>query len=465
MREVSNILFFNPNPYKSGGSNISILEVIGGLDRSRFKPFMAIPRNNEYKDKLDELGVEIIDYDTNLGWFPTERHLHRHLASLQDRVSYLVAQIDSKEIALVCTNCDNVFEAPLACITAGIPHVWRQTGSFDGQIAIFKHFPLTPSAQAFLLAEVSEKIVCVSPSQQAVFETFFNKDKISLIEPLGLPPAKKLTKTQAKYFLKENYGIDPSTKLILTVGRVSPEKDLLTFCRTAKELSKRDTSNKLLFIHVGNKQHPEYLSEIQNFIITEKLDEKVLFLGEKNREEVNNFYYGADVFLFTSKTEGFATACAEAMQTGLPVVSTRCSGPIDYIQHEETGFLCEIGDFESLANCTQTLLKNESIANQIGGAGQTSINEKYDPPIFFEKWNNLFSSLIESKSKRNNYRSLQYQFILNILTQIGKTETRLDTIENRLERVETIRSLLLDNRFMSAMKSSLAFVRKTVGQR
>lgn len=72
----------------------------------------------------------------------------------------------------------------------------------------------------------------------------------------------------------------------------------------------------------------------------------VAFVGVLDRLELRRFYQGLDVLVIPSLREGFGIVGAEAMACGVPVVSTRCGGPLDYLDHRVNGLLCgfEPGD-------------------------------------------------------------------------------------------------------------------------
>ena len=49
----------------------------------------------------------------------------------------------------------------------------------------------------------------------------------------------------------------------------------------------------------------------------------------------------SDVFVCSSRAEGFSLVIAEAMVLGIPVVSTECSGPNELLQEGRCGILIE----------------------------------------------------------------------------------------------------------------------------
>lgn len=67
----------------------------------------------------------------------------------------------------------------------------------------------------------------------------------------------------------------------------------------------------------------------------------VTFTGKRTGEDLAECYASADVFVMPSKTETFGIVILEAMASGLPVAAYPVTGPIDLINHGETGILSE----------------------------------------------------------------------------------------------------------------------------
>lgn len=59
--------------------------------------------------------------------------------------------------------------------------------------------------------------------------------------------------------------------------------------------------------------------------------DKVLFLGAASRDKIAEKFHDSDAFILLSERETFGVAMVEAMYTGLPVISSRCGGPEDFI--------------------------------------------------------------------------------------------------------------------------------------
>src|SRR5690606_36565070 len=70
----------------------------------------------------------------------------------------------------------------------------------------------------------------------------------------------------------------------------------------------------------------------------------------------------SDVFVLSSKWEGFGHVIVEAMVTGTPVVSTNCnSGPAEILDDNKYGVLVPVEDHIKLAEEIMNFLKTEDL--------------------------------------------------------------------------------------------------------
>lgn len=84
--------------------------------------------------------------------------------------------------------------------------------------------------------------------------------------------------------------------------------------------------------------------------------DNVLMLGKQ--EKVHEILSIADIFLMPSGSETFGLAALEAMSCSVPVISSNVGGLPELNKHGETGYLCELGDYEQMANHAIDLFNN-----------------------------------------------------------------------------------------------------------
>lgn len=96
-------------------------------------------------------------------------------------------------------------------------------------------------------------------------------------------------------------------------------------------------------------------SDVEAMIKARGLENDVELLGVLEREDLRNFYQGLDAFVISSEREGLAIVGLEALASGVPVVSTRCGGPEDYVKDGVTGYLADFDPEEIAARLTEIM--------------------------------------------------------------------------------------------------------------
>ena len=127
---------------------------------------------------------------------------------------------------------------------------------------------------------------------------------------------------------------------------------------TIKVFSKISKSVNSVMLMVGDgpeRQLIEDLSRSMNL-------SNVIFLGKARSVEL--LLSISDLFLLTSESESFGLSALEAMAAKTPVISSNIGGLPEINIHNETGFLCDVGDVEGMSHQAIKILKNKSILNQ-----------------------------------------------------------------------------------------------------
>lgn len=89
----------------------------------------------------------------------------------------------------------------------------------------------------------------------------------------------------------------------------------------------------------------------------------VRFLGKQ--EKVEEVLSIADLFIMPSGSETFGLAALEAMSCSVPVISSNIGGLPELNVHGETGFLCDLGDVDSMAEYAIRILKDAKLKKEM----------------------------------------------------------------------------------------------------
>lgn len=104
--------------------------------------------------------------------------------------------------------------------------------------------------------------------------------------------------------------------IVGNVGRFHFQKNHKFMIEIFRNLLELRPDSKLVLLGKGSKEE-----EIRNLVKELKIEDKVVFLGERN--DIQDIIQGMDVFLFPSLFEGLPLALVEAQANGLPILASK----------------------------------------------------------------------------------------------------------------------------------------------
>lgn len=196
------------------------------------------------------------------------------------------------------------------------------------------------------------KIVCVSKRAEESFnEVIGLKDKTMTIYNM-LPTEYILSKA------KEPIEIKKDKFTILSVGHLVEQKGFDRLLEAVKRLNQDGLSFDLWLIGYGEDE-----AKLKKYAADNGLS-NVKFLGyEKNPYK---YMRAADLYVCSSRFEGFNLTVAEALFLETPVLSTDCTGPAEILGGGEYGLLVDNSD-DGLYNGIYGILKDKALFNNLIG--------------------------------------------------------------------------------------------------
>jgi glycosyltransferase involved in cell wall biosynthesis len=136
---------------------------------------------------------------------------------------------------------------------------------------------------------------------------------------------------------------------------------------------------------------------LEEYIQEKKLQHLITVGGPKYNEDKYEALRNAGLFVFPTHNDAFPNALLEAMQFGLPCITTTEGGIPDMIDDGITGFIITPGDKEGMSRAILTLLQNHELRNQMGINAQKVFFSKYTLPVFERNIVNTFNDIIADK--------------------------------------------------------------------
>jgi len=141
---------------------------------------------------------------------------------------------------------------------------------------------------------------------------------------------------------------------LVTVCALRQGKRVDDIIRSMRILIDNNIIEKIHLNIIGEGFFEDYYKNICNEL---KMNDYVTFLGKKTYPEIALIFSKSDIFVISSELETFCLPGVEALAAGLPVVSTKCKGPTEYL-NDRTGKLCNVADPADMANAICHVYKN-----------------------------------------------------------------------------------------------------------
>ncbi len=348
------------NSLDGGGAERFAARLVAGLDESRIQPHVALLRGPGDWPLPRDVAVHVLDYHGPKDLPRTVWRLRRILRTLRPHVVLGVGT--SVNVVAGCA-----FRVP-----GGRP-AWIARVDTHRRDLRFRRWLLKS------MYPMADAIVANSRGmQQALIDDYPGlKGKISSIfNPVDFERIEELAGEAACWKMAGN------APLLVTVGHATPAKrwDILigAFSRLVRTIPAQ-----LVICGDGPllSRHKQQVRQLN-------VQSCVHFLGHCP----NPFpiLAQADLFVFSSESEGSPNALIEAQGMGLCAVATRCRfGPEEIVRDGHTGLLVPVNDAPALARAIGTLLKNPSLKAEMGRSAALQARRRYDYARQCRQWQAL----------------------------------------------------------------------------
>ncbi len=172
---------------------------------------------------------------------------------------------------------------------------------------------------------------------------------------------------------------------LITVGRLVHGKGI-DLCLEALQLLRAKNIEVQLSI-IGDGEEKASLIDMTKSL---KLEDSVTFLGHQPPEEIAYQLSKHHVFLQPSRKakhgwiEGFGVSITEAMASALPVIASQTGGIPDQVRNNKDGFLIDIDDYKSIAECILRYESNEDLRHAHGHSARKQA-QRFDAKVLSQK--------------------------------------------------------------------------------
>lgn len=213
-------------------------------------------------------------------------------------------------------------------------------------------------------------VVCVAGDTAKAFQRRFPDCKsriLTIYNPIDVDKVIRLSGYEVMRLSTDKYFT------IAVCGRLTAPKKLDRVIRLAKRikeeglLSIKDARLRIRLIGEG-----ELREELTSMCEESGVTDVVEFLGFQR----NPFPYvkAADMLLSTSGYEGFSLVICEAMALGVPVVATKTAGPMEILDNDKYGLLCDHDD-ESIYQAVRRMYEDSELRLHYAEVGKERVKD------------------------------------------------------------------------------------------
>lgn len=282
----------------------------------------------------------------------TLKHLKRNISPWHDLLAIweIYSLIRKENPDLIHLNSSKAgFLGSIAGKLAGVKVVFTAHGFFYFERTPWL-FKISYSTLERLASLCRNLIITVSEEdrKQAIRHHLINPAKIQTIYN-GIPETKFLNKSEARKTLR----ISEQVFLLGNVAQLYDRKDIITLIR-AVDLIPTNLKEKTNTVVIGEGPDRKQFEQL----INEKLLNHLFFLpGYK--PDASNLLKAFDIFVLSSRREGFPYVILEALQAGLPIIATDVGGVKEALG--DAGILVPPEDPSKLAEAIISLINNPAL--------------------------------------------------------------------------------------------------------
>lgn len=228
-----------------------------------------------------------------------------------------------------------------------------------------------------LLYPQASRLVVMTKTALGSYPRFGNLKAEVIPNPVVIPPTQKASRTGRRIVatgrLVEQKGFDLLLQAFAKIASEFPEWTLVIRGEGALRKTLEDQRHSL------------------------GLDGRVSMPGVTARP--GEWVEEADVFVFSSRYEGWGNVLTEAMAGGVPVISFDCPfGPREQISNNENGLLVPSEDIDALANAMRRMLGDEQLRQRLGNAGRIS-SQRFSVEAVMKIWDRVAAEAVQEHGR------------------------------------------------------------------
>ena len=336
---------------RGGGAEKVLYDILKNIDLKKYRiDIFLIFNYGIYKYKIEELGISIEglfnerkDLINNIFYKKLKSLLIKIYRWIYCKYPFLIKKLKRKEYDIEIA----FLEGYSSVLVANRKNNSKKIGWIH--IDLEKHKMINRNLEMESYKKI-DKIICVSNDSKISVENLYPELKAKIEVIYNPIPKEEILKNS----LKESNIYSTEKVNLITVGRLNKQKGYDILLKTHNELLNEGLDYNLYILGEGEER-----KKLEQYIKDNNIERNTFLLGFK--ENPYPYIKEADVFISSSRYEGYSLVVAEALCLEKPVIATKCTGPVELLDNGKYGLLAEVENVESLKENMKKLILSEKL--------------------------------------------------------------------------------------------------------
>ena len=369
-----------------GGSGSSLLLVLKGLSKDRYKPELACGSRGSLVEGAKENDITL----NNIPHLRNEINIFYDLVALFE----LIILLTKKEYHIVHThNSKAGILGRFAANICRVPIIIHTQHS-----CVFKYGTLNCIQKKFyyllelLSAKFTDKIIYVTESLRKTFidaKISSENDSVAIYSGIDVEKFRININVAEK---KKELGLNNNEFVVGIISRLEQGKGNELVIESIPKIIQEVANIKFVFVGKG-----ELKDDLIKLADSCGVEDQVVFLGL--REDVPELLQVFDIVCLASLYEGMGMVLLEAQAAGRPVVATKIGGIIDIVNENKSGFLVPSKDTDALAEAIKKIAQDSHLKSQMSQEARRFVDYRFSGAKMVVDIINVYEELIFKKIK------------------------------------------------------------------
>ncbi len=382
---MKNILFLHSGA-ELYGADFVLLSLLSNIDRNRFTPLVCLPNEGPLMSRIQALGIEtyIVDYPILRRQYFSLSGIFNYIKTYKKSCKKIISILGNRNIDIVHVNTVAVLEGIYISRYFKKPLIWHIHEIINKPRVVY----LATSAFVGIFAS---KIVAVSEAvkKHLINSGLVKEEKITVIYN-GIDTDKFKPDNDTSNLRKE-LNIPRGSFVLGMIGRVNAIKGQDEFIKISTQLIHK--YNNVYGLIVGNAFAGQEwrIENLKETIAKERLGNNLQYLGFRN--DVEKLHCLFDVYILPSiQPDSLPTVVLESMASKKVVVGYSSGGINEMVINNETGFIEDIYDSESLIEDIEKLINNDVLYARMANAGYERLKSNFTIKLFIKQIENVYKN-------------------------------------------------------------------------